>query len=396
MNRSSRLDVAVGVLALSVAASLAPARATAPDYKSAAQTIVGQCAEVKSGDRVLISGTPNCQAVLEEIAVNCRKAGAFPFINVASEQLQRRMVEEVPAKYDSQTNDVDLKLLDVFNVQISVEAPETEGLMAGVDPKRLAARSAAAQPVVEAALKSPTRQLSLGNALYPTALRARRNRVSLEQLSTIFWSAVNADYPKLHNTGEQVKARLAAGGEVHLTNPNGTDLRFKLDKPNVLVSDGVLSPEKQAQGGVAAWVWVPAGEVYTAPLAGTAEGKAVIDRSFFAGKEITGLTLTFSHGKLIDMTAKSGVEGLKALYDASGEGKDNFAFIDLGINQSIVIPEGVTLLACMPAGMVYIGIGDSTWAGGDVRSNFSFSGFLPGSTVTVAGKVLVENGQLRQ
>ena len=117
MHQSSRLDVAVALLALSVGAPFAPAQATAADYKSAAQTIVDQCAEVKSGDRVLISGTPNCQAVLEEIAVNCRKAGAFPFINVASEQLQRRMVEEVPAKYDSQINDVDLKLLDVFKLQ---------------------------------------------------------------------------------------------------------------------------------------------------------------------------------------------------------------------------------------------------------------------------------------
>ena len=109
----------------------------------------------------------------------------------------------------------------------------------------------------------------------------------------------------------------------------------------------------------------------------------------------TGLTLTFRNGKVTDMTAKTGLEGLKALYDASGEGKDNFAFIDLGINQNMVIPPGVNLLACMPAGMVYIGIGDNIWAGGALRSNFSYAGFLPGSTVTVGGNTIVENGTLK-
>src|SRR4051812_37846324 len=332
MNASCKLGVAVGLLALGLGASLAPCQ-TSPDPKATAQELVGRCAGVKAGDRVLISGSPKHQALLEEIALSCRKAGAFPFISAASEQLARRMIDEVPAKYDSQANDLDLRLVDVFNVNINVDSMETEGLMSGVDPARVAARAAAERPVMDAALKSKNRMVNLGNGLYPTEATAKRQGIPLDKLTEIFWTGVNADYSKLHNTGEAIKAKLEKGGEAHLTNPNGTNLKFRLSSPKVFVTDGVISPEAAASGGVAASVWLPAGEVFAAPATGTAEGKVVIDRAYVQGKEITGLTLTFADGKVTGMTAKSGLETLKALYDASGEGKDNFAVIDIGINQ---------------------------------------------------------------
>jgi leucyl aminopeptidase (aminopeptidase T) len=387
---SCTIGVALGFLSL---ASLAPAQ-TAPDAKTTAQTLVDKCVSVKAGDKVLISGTPKNQALLEEIALTCRKAGAFPLVTTQSEQLERRMFDEVPDKYDSQTNELGLRMIDLFNVQISVDSAEVEGLMAGADPKRLAARAAASRPMMDAMMKSKVRSVSLGNGLFPTTVTAKQQGVTLDQLSEIFWSGVNADYSKLHNTGEEVKAKLAKGGEGRLTNPNGTDLTFKLSSPKVFVSDGVVSPEEAAQGGPAAAVWLPAGEVYASPVTGSAEGKVVIDKVHFQGKDIMGLTLTFKAGKLTEMTAKSGLEPLKAMYDASGEGKDNFAVVDVGINQSMRIPAGTTLNAWMPAGMVSVGLGDNTWAGGNVKSNFDFSGHIPGCTLTVGGKPVVVGGKL--
>jgi hypothetical protein len=49
----------------------------------------------------------------------------------------------------------------------------------------------------------------------------------------------------------------------------------------------------------------------------------------------------------------------------------------------------------MPAGMVTIGIGNNVWAGGENKIPYSLSCFIPGSTLKVDGKVLVENGILK-
>ncbi len=94
------------------------------------------------------------------------------------------------------------------------------------------------------------------------------------------------------------------------------------------------------------------------------------------------------------MTAKSGIERLKELYDAFAEGKEDFSSIDIGINPNVSIIPGSKLACWMPAGMITIGIGNNLYAGGDNKSIFGYNFHIPGSTLTVDGKVLVDGGAL--
>src|SRR4029077_12755014 len=71
------------------------------------------------------------------------------------------------------------------------------------------------------------------------------------------------------------------------------------------------------------------------------------------------------------MSAQSGDERLQAAYEAAGPGKERFAIIDLGINPKVPMPEHGRLLTFMPAGMITIGTGNDTWAGGDNNATFS-------------------------
>ena len=120
----------------------------------------------------------------------------------------------------------------------------------------------------------------------------------------------------------------------------------------------------------------------------------MVDRDFYQGKLIEGITLTFKAGKLISMTAKSGLEPLKAMYDAAGPGKEEFSFIDIGINPDVKIKSGSMLLTWIPSGMLTIGIGNNIWAGGENKTPYAYNFFMPGSTVKVDGKTLIENGVL--
>lgn len=389
---------AVVAFSLTLATTLLSA-ATAvagPDLAATATTLVNQAAAIKQGDRVLISGQPRDIDLLEQVAVEVRKRGAFPIVAVTTERLTRRLYDEVPTTCDAQTHDFDLKLAGIVNATISVEGVENETLLSTVPPERIAARARAAQPIVQAMLKNNVRQVSLGNGLYPTAAAARRYGLTPDELGKLFWDAVNVDYGRLQSTAERLTATLAGGKEVHITNPNGTDIRFRIENRPVLSSDGVISPDEVARGGAACQVWLPAGEVFTTPVPGTAEGMIVVDRHYFQGKEITGLTLTFKGGKLTEMTAKSGLEPLKALYDASGTGRDEFGFVDVGINPSLKAPKDTKLLTWIPSGMVTCGIGGNVWAGGANDCPFDIGCFLPGSTVKVDGKTIVDGGTLQQ
>jgi hypothetical protein len=112
---------------------------------------------------------------------------------------------------------------------------------------------------------------------------------------------------------------------------------------------------------------LPAGEVYTTPVAGSAEGKVVQTHTFFRGKPIDNLTLTVSGGKVTAMTGSgAGWADYKAAYDASTDPrKARFAFIDLGINPNVKLPANATIGSWVPAGAVTVGAGNNSWAGGD-------------------------------
>jgi len=343
----------------------------------------------------MISGGVRDLELLEDIVVNVGKKGAFPILTIGSDRMTRRWITEVPVKYDSRTPENDLKLFGFVTTIISVDYNETLGLLSDIPAERFVTRGKAYEPVNELIAKRNVKGVSLGNGLYPTEASAKQFGMTLKELSDLFWKGVNVDYTKLEATGKSVQKTLAAGKEVHLTNSNGTDLKMRIEKRPVLVSDGVLSADDLKKGFAASQVYLPAGEAFLAPVPGTAEGKVVIDRQFFQDKEIIGLTMIFKAGKMTSMTAKSGLEALQKRYNAAESGKEEFAFIDIGINPDVTVKPGSKLVAWMPSGMVTIGIGNNVWAGGENKNPYSLASFLPGSTLKVDGKVLVENGVLK-
>ncbi len=385
----------LGVLAAAGLACTGMGPARGPDNKALAKSLVGQCAGIKEGEIVMIGGGTKDQELLENIAAEVSAAGAFPLLTFESDRLTRMTYEMTPQKYDGRTSALGLKLAQMVQAEIMVDFSENPKLMADVPPARRAVMDKAEQEIYQTMLSRGVRMVSLGNGLYPTQARAEELGVTKEKLSEIFWAGVNTDYAALQSTGEKVKSALASGNEVQVTNPNGTDVKFKIQKRPVFVSDGVISADDVKRGGSAVAAWLPAGEVYVAPAPGTAEGTVVIDRMWMQGRLVEGLSLTFKAGKMTAMTAKSGLDPLKAEYDAGDEGKDAFGFIDLGINPDVHVPEGGKFAAYMPAGMVTIGVGNNLWAGGDDKSVFNITGHIPGSTVKVDGKAIVEKGNLK-
>jgi hypothetical protein len=127
---------------------------------------------------------------------------------------------------------------------------------------------------------------------------------------------------------------------------------------------------------------------------GTGDGTVVVDQFFFQGKTIDGLRLGFKGGKLTSMTAKNGLEPLQAAYDAAGPGKDVLGVIDIGINPGIKSPDGSPVHVWGKAGTVTVSVGGNTWAGGNNQVSFGLPAYSPGSTLTVDGKALVQDGKL--
>jgi leucyl aminopeptidase (aminopeptidase T) len=213
-------------------------------------------------------------------------------------------------------------------------------------------------------------------------------------LRAAFWQAARVSADTLRASGEALRAKIANARQLTLTHANGTNLTFAVDVRRGFISDGAITPEKVKQGSAAASTWLPAGELILPARPGTAEGKVVIDRMLWDGEEVRGLTLTFSKGRLTSMTAASGVDRVKAAYDAAGGAKDQFGFVDIGINPAMKLPVDRGRLVWGAPGSVVVGLGDNRGFGGTNASDFGMPAQLGGATLKADGAVIVENGAL--
>lgn len=366
----------------------------AVDYEALAQKLVNQCAGIREGDYVMVYGGVRDFELLEDIAVNIRKVGAYPLLMASSERMRHRMYADVPEKYDSTAGKFDEKIYGVINAAISVSTEEDPSAFSDIPPERFATVNGVYARLNESLMNRKFKMVDLGNDLYPTKSRAREFGITVEQLSRIFWDGVNVDYRKLRDTGSKVKEALLDGDVLRITNPDGSDVTMRIKGRKVFLSDGTISKDDENAGTVSCLKWLPAGEVYFTPVPGTVEGKVVVSRRSFLGKEIRNLTMTFVGGKLESMTAESGLDELKKNYDAHPAGKEMFGAVDIGINPAIRPVKGSCLVACMASGMISMNTGGNAWAGGENSTIYSIVSYIPGATMTLDGKVLIDKGKL--
>jgi leucyl aminopeptidase (aminopeptidase T) len=366
---------------------------TGKELEMLAEKLVTTCVDIKEGESVLIIGSVRDLELLENIAVEVRKVGAFPMISIGSDRISLRSFTEVPPKYDSQRPELELKLADIFNAIIQVEIGDYSGLLADIPAERIAKRTKAYEEVNNLYRNRKVRSVYLGNGLYPIEELANRFKISKNNLTNIFWNGVNVDFNEIKTTGEVVKEILKNGKQIHVTTPAGTDLTVNIEGRPIGISDGIVTKDEIEDGNLD--VWLPAGEIYMPVNPGIGNGTLILKKHFYEGKAIEDLTITFQSGKVTSITAKSGLDRMKSRYDAAGEGKDKLAYVDFGINPNVTIPEGSEMITWVSSGMVSVGIGGNLWAGGENSVGYAHNFFIADATVTVDGKVIIENGDLK-
>jgi leucyl aminopeptidase (aminopeptidase T) len=383
-----------------LSAGTVTAQSQVPDTDAIARTVVSDHLGITAGEKVLIMGPVREIRFLEDLAFHVRRVGAFPLLNPTSDRLVGRLATEVPANYNETTDAFQLALMELADVWLVIAPDIDPGLLAGIPPERLAAQDAAFEPIVRRMRERGVRFLEIGNGLFPTDWRADRSGLSTEDLSNAFWGGMGVDHAELERTGQTVRGRMETGGEVRVTHPDGTDIRFRIGGRPAFVNDGVISAEDRARGGAALSVWLPAGEAYTTAIPGTAAGVLVNPQAAYLddpaeASEIRNLRIEFREGRVQSMTGEGpGFAKYRARYEAADEGRDAFGVLDIGLNPSIRLPQGSRLGSFLPAGDVTLAFGNDVWAGGENDVTWGDVLFMQGATVTIDGEPLVQDGRL--
>ncbi|CAN5634762.1 hypothetical protein BH11MYX1_BH11MYX1_03150 [soil metagenome] len=268
--------VALAIAAGTVTSSAQPVKPV-PNYVELANRIVGTSANVKEGEIVELVGTPADMPLLEELSVACSQRGAWPMIVTSSEALVKKWIIQSIPKYDDKIDAAAMAIAKSVNVIISLPTVRDTSIYGSFPGDRVAKLQRANNPIQQTLLSRNVRRIYLDNGLAPSPSRAKEMGIDEGEMSALYWSGLAADYTGIQAKAKQVQDLLVKANELHLTLPNGTDLKMKLSHKSQ-ASDGVITDAKVKAGGSQVLLYLPAGEVFVTPVAGTVEGKLVDDR----------------------------------------------------------------------------------------------------------------------
>jgi leucyl aminopeptidase (aminopeptidase T) len=235
---------------------------------------------------------------------------------------------------------------------------------------------------------------------YPIAGQPLPPRFEIDRLYQR--ALVQTDYKALAELQRKFAAALKSG-DVHITSPGGTDLRFRAGDRPVNLQDGDASKARAARGVVLIdkEIELPAGAIRVAPLEDTVEGTVAFPPSQWAGRPVEGLKLRFSKGRIVDVTATSGKEAVEAELQQAGDVARAFREFALGLNPLLAVPERNPWIPYYGygSGVVRLSLGDNSELGGKVVSTgagpaaYVRWNFFTDLTVTVGSTTWVRGGK---
>lgn len=208
---------------------------------------------------------------------------------------------------------------------------------------------------------------------------------------------LRTDYGALAAIERRFAAALPSG-DVHITSPGGTDLRFRAGARPVNLQDGDASAARAAAGTMLIdhEIELPAGAIRVAPIEDSVDGVIAFPASQWNGQPVEGLKLRFARGKVIDVTATTGMAAAQGEIANNGDAGRSFREFALGFNPLLAVPDRAPWIPYYGygAGVVRLSLGDNSELGGAVGGGYVRWNFFTDLTVTVGGKTWVQNGRL--
>jgi hypothetical protein len=199
----------------------------------------------------------------------------------------------------------------------------------------------------------------------------------------------------------EVQRRFAADmrqGEVRVTTPAGTDLRFRIGDRPVNFQDGDASAARvrDAKILIDREIEIPCGAIRVAPLEETVEGTIAFPPGQWNGRDVEGLVLRFAQGRIAGVRARTGQDAVEAELKEGGDAARSFRELALGFNPELAIPADAPWIPYYGygAGVVRLSLGDNSELGGKVTGGYVRWNLFTDATVTAGGRVWVRDGKM--
>ncbi|MCY3781261.1 MAG: aminopeptidase [Chloroflexi bacterium] len=289
-----------------------------PRWHEVADVLTRYSTAVQQGERVMIAMVevetfPLAHAVYEA----CIKAGAFPQVQFLSETLRHSLLKHGNEKQRSWVPAIESYGMHWADVYFGLRGASNPYLMHDI-PAPILATNQAAQGKVSTLRWQKTRWCLVR---LPNASLAQQAHTDLRTLEEMFFAACLLDYEAASAEWHEQARRLGGTERVRIVAGAETDLEFSVAGRKWLVFDGRIN--------------MPDGEIYTAPVNDTLNGRIHFDLpGVFGGKLLHDIRLEWRAGQLVHASAATNEDYLwRILKTDSGASRlGEFAF---GLNPHI-------------------------------------------------------------
>lgn len=203
----------------------------------------------------------------------------------------------------------------------------------------------------------------------------------------IFIEGMGVDYNVVKRNCDRLIKALEGAKEIRVSSPAGTDVKFSVEGRKFIADTGILT-EKGAFGNL------PAGEVFIAPVEGTATGVIVFDGAV-AGVGVlrTPIRITVKDGLAVKFEGGDEAKKLEELLKSVGKKEAfNIAEFGIGANPGARIV-GNILMDEKVYKTVHIALGDNSTIGGKVKAGIHLDGIITKPTVYVDNRIIIKDGE---
>ena len=292
-----------------------------PRIERYATLLVDSCTHVQPGWQVVVWGMPAARPLLEEIMRQLGQRGAYPLLRLTfggGLVYHRAWLRTAPLELIREPAPLDLHVLNGCDALIAVSAPENTRDGSDIAAERTSAVNGAYRPALERVNASTFPWVM---CWFPTPALAQEAGMTLGAFEDFLYGSVLLDWEAEHARLERYAKLFDAADEVRIVG-EGTDLRLSLAGRRMEVDAGMGN--------------MPGGEFFGCPVETSAEGTIAFTEfpSVLAGRDVTGIRLRFSGGRVVDASADSEEDFLLQTLDTD-DGARRIGELGIGCNPGI-------------------------------------------------------------
>lgn len=285
---------------------------TDPRVEKLARLLTNYCVSVQPSDRVLILGNYPAMPLVKETYRQVLRAGGNPMVQMQDDEFQEILFKEAS---DAQLEFVPAPVrlaTETFECRINIRGATNTRVLSGVEPQKQQLRQMAFKELMEIFMqRSAAGDFRWTGTLYPTDAFAQEADMSLTEYEDFVYRACHVDkddpaaeWLKVSREQQRLVDWLKGKEEVRVQGPN-VDITLSIADWTFINSDGKRN--------------MPSGEIFTGPVENSVNGCVRFSYpAIVAGREISGIELTFEDGRAVRATAEKNEDFLLSALDSDG------------------------------------------------------------------------------